>query len=236
MDDWEVIDDSSSSIANSISYLHGIETDSNGIIKSDYFSLDSSHTNYVLDDQISIESDNPSWIDPVSDTTNKPITEIWTTDGSGSDDVSDVVEFEAKSVVESDERKVSFNDDKETETEDLGEEKMMERNRVAVWYKLPLDLLKYCLFKASPVWSLSIAAAMMGVVILGRRLYKMKQKTRTLQLTMDDKVCLLLIFSRVYDECFTRFCSYLMYVYLCCIIIYSCTEGISGYEPCCTTQ
>ncbi|XP_030523798.1 uncharacterized protein LOC115736283 [Rhodamnia argentea] len=64
-----------------------------------------------------------------------------------------------------------------------------EDKRRTVWWKVPFELLRYCVFRVSPFWSLSVAAAFMGVVILGRRLYKMKQKTRTLQLkvTVDDK-------------------------------------------------
>ncbi|XVF73656.1 hypothetical protein PTKIN_Ptkin13bG0000100 [Pterospermum kingtungense] len=63
-----------------------------------------------------------------------------------------------------------------------------DKKRVA-WWKFPFELLKYCVFKVSPVWSFSVAAAMMGFVILGHRLYKMKRKSRSLQLkvTMDDK-------------------------------------------------
>jgi hypothetical protein len=63
-----------------------------------------------------------------------------------------------------------------------------EMNKV-MWWKVPLDVMKYCLFKVSPVWSFSMAAAVMGIVILGRRLYKMKQKTRGLELKLavDDK-------------------------------------------------
>lgn len=64
-----------------------------------------------------------------------------------------------------------------------------ERKRVA-WWKVPFEVLKYCVLKVNPVWSFSMAAAVMGLVILGRRLYKMKQKSRSLQLkvTLDDKV------------------------------------------------
>ncbi|XP_021605001.1 uncharacterized protein LOC110609605 isoform X2 [Manihot esculenta] len=65
-----------------------------------------------------------------------------------------------------------------------------EENRKTVWWKVPFELLKYCLFRVGPVWSFSMAAAVMGFVILGRRLYKMKRKTRSLPLkvTVDDKV------------------------------------------------
>ncbi|KAL3503790.1 hypothetical protein ACH5RR_033631 [Cinchona calisaya] len=64
-----------------------------------------------------------------------------------------------------------------------------EKKKSVLWWKVPIDLLRYCLFRASPVWTFSVAAAVMGFVILGRRLYKMKKKTRALEInvTMDDK-------------------------------------------------
>nr|KAJ0184962.1 hypothetical protein LSAT_V11C900487390 [Lactuca sativa] len=241
--DWEVLPDSddSTSVQNT-SFLEGIERDSEGIIRSDYFSLDS-HTKYSATqaedviDAVSVESDNPSWIDPVCDTgypATKAVGEPWSSDGSddgkyveseASNTIVDIVETETRKVAfdgiasvdidESDEidsktRKLGEIDGGGEESEACREEEIVEargqganedvssesrkvygeeRNRVAVLWKLPLDLLKYCLFKASPVWTLSMAAAMMGAVLLGRRLYKMKQKSRTLQLkvTMDDK-------------------------------------------------
>lgn len=64
-----------------------------------------------------------------------------------------------------------------------------DEDKRTVWWKVPFELLRFCVFRVSPFWSLSVAAAFMGCVILGRRLYKMKQKSRTLQLkiTVDDK-------------------------------------------------
>ncbi|XP_068322914.1 uncharacterized protein [Pyrus communis] len=61
--------------------------------------------------------------------------------------------------------------------------------RTILWWKVPFEVLKYCVFRVSPVWSLSVAAAVMGLVILGRRLHKMKRKSQSLQLkvTLDDK-------------------------------------------------
>ncbi|KAI3758538.1 hypothetical protein L6452_06104 [Arctium lappa] len=250
--DWEVLPNSADSTSlQTSSYLEGIERDSEGIIRSDYFSLDS-HNKYAatqvedVTDGISVESDNPSWIDPVCDTrysTTKEMREFWSSDGS---DDGKYVESEANNkelgFVETATRQVAYDgsasvdmdkswsdsgeieskprkyenmdvdayDDDHGESEPSGEQKIVqardqgenedvlietmksdgeERNRVAVWWKLPLDLLKYCLFRASPVWTLSVAAAMMGVVILGRRLYKMKGKSTTLQLKVivDDK-------------------------------------------------
>ncbi|XXG39458.1 hypothetical protein AAC387_Pa01g0413 [Persea americana] len=78
-------------------------------------------------------------------------------------------------------------------TNDAPEENEMkssdaEKKRVA-WWKLPLELLKFCTFRISPVWSFSIAAAVVSFFILGRRLYKMKHKSQNIQLrfSLDDK-------------------------------------------------
>ncbi|CAL5438950.1 unnamed protein product [Camellia sinensis] len=64
-----------------------------------------------------------------------------------------------------------------------------EEKRVVVWWKVPFEFLKYCACRANPAWTISVAAAVMGFVILGRRLYKMKRKSQSLQVkvTMDDK-------------------------------------------------
>ncbi|XP_010539229.1 PREDICTED: ATG8-interacting protein 2-like [Tarenaya hassleriana] len=58
-----------------------------------------------------------------------------------------------------------------------------------VWWKMPFVLLKYCGFKIGPVWTVSMAAAVMGLALLGRRLYNVKKKARRFQLkvTIDDK-------------------------------------------------
>ncbi|KAF9670529.1 hypothetical protein SADUNF_Sadunf13G0078500 [Salix dunnii] len=73
----------------------------------------------------------------------------------------------------------------------VGETKLDDEveKRKVVWWKVPFEMLRYCVFRFSPVWSVSVAAAVMGFVILGRRLYKMKRKTKSLQLkvTVDDK-------------------------------------------------
>ncbi|KGN51903.1 uncharacterized protein LOC101220492 isoform X2 [Cucumis sativus] len=61
--------------------------------------------------------------------------------------------------------------------------------RKVLWWKVPFEVFKYCLFKASPVWSFSVAAALMGFIILGRKLYKMKRKSQSLHLKviLDEK-------------------------------------------------
>ncbi|XP_072965108.1 uncharacterized protein [Typha angustifolia] len=68
----------------------------------------------------------------------------------------------------------------------LGSEKKKEK----VWWKLPLEVLNFCLFRMKPVWSISIAAAMIGFAMLVKRLYKMKQKSRSippLKISLDEK-------------------------------------------------
>ncbi|KAG1363647.1 ATG8-interacting protein 2 [Cocos nucifera] len=84
---------------------------------------------------------------------------------------------------------------------EMGEKRMSSKNVSVggeekmgmVWWKLPLEFLKLCVFRVKPVWSISIAAAILGLVILGRRLHKMKHKSRSisLKISIDDKVRLL---------------------------------------------
>ncbi|KAG2330269.1 hypothetical protein Bca4012_020128 [Brassica carinata] len=56
------------------------------------------------------------------------------------------------------------------------------KNRETVWWKMPFVLDKYCAFKIGPLWSVSIAAAVMGFLLLGRRLYKIQKKPQRIHL------------------------------------------------------
>ncbi|CAL0308458.1 unnamed protein product [Lupinus luteus] len=68
------------------------------------------------------------------------------------------------------------------------EEEEKEENRRVLWWKVPFEVFKYWFVRVSPipVLSLSVAAtaAFLGLVILGRRLYKMKRETQTLKLNV----------------------------------------------------
>lgn len=57
-----------------------------------------------------------------------------------------------------------------------------------VWWKMPVEFLKYCVYGVSPLWIASMAAGVMGFVILDRRLHEMKNKTRGLEIkvTVED--------------------------------------------------
>ncbi|CAM0945642.1 unnamed protein product [Alopecurus aequalis] len=62
--------------------------------------------------------------------------------------------------------------------------------QLVVWWRLPFRLIHYCAWKVKPVWSISIAAAFLGIVVLGRRMYRMRRKTPGLpqiKIAFDDK-------------------------------------------------
>jgi hypothetical protein len=59
------------------------------------------------------------------------------------------------------------------------------------WWRLPFKLMHYNAWKVKPVWSFSVAAALLGLVVLGRKMYRMKHKARGLpqiKIAFDDKV------------------------------------------------
>ncbi|KAG9136697.1 hypothetical protein Leryth_004472 [Lithospermum erythrorhizon] len=92
------------------------------------------------------------------------------------------------SVGENGER-VASDEKGETEVRKVEEKRKKSGVDRVVWWKLPIELLRYCVFRG-PVWTLSVAAALMGFVLLGRRMYmKKKKKSRTLgsKIPMDDK-------------------------------------------------
>jgi hypothetical protein len=63
--------------------------------------------------------------------------------------------------------------------------------QLVVWWRLPFKLIHYCAWKVRPVWSISIAAAFLGIVVLGRRVYRMRRKTTGLpqiKIALDEKV------------------------------------------------
>ncbi|XP_055824093.1 uncharacterized protein LOC129892531 [Solanum dulcamara] len=164
------------------------------------------------------KSDNPSWIDPGSENnelTMNTCREFWSDSGSEVEGKNELVFEEMKSEnvdeflpdsmkfgadagqnrhlqevsVEENQDNGNFegehNGNVEGEQRDAGDQK----KNLVCWWKVPIQLVKYCAaFRVSPVWTFSVAAAM-ALVLLGRRLYKMKKKTKPLELkvTVDHK-------------------------------------------------
>ncbi|CAA7400429.1 unnamed protein product [Spirodela intermedia] len=251
--DWELLHGSGAAPLTSgaapaaeVDDFLGIEGESNGVIKSDYFSLDS-ESRYGLQvisdgdgegDSLP-DSDNPSWVDPESDSrfigepsavaaSGFPRADaggFWTSDESSDEqeetapegDLFDgassqsglaleAVNFEIGEAEEvwdfegivdgSDESGDLNSEDSPTGEEDnprsgdLGDFSAGEREKSEMpWWKLPVELLKFCVFRIRPVWSVSIAAALVSLVLLRRRLYKKKPKIKSvpINLSADDK-------------------------------------------------
>ncbi|XP_021775287.1 uncharacterized protein LOC110739137 [Chenopodium quinoa] len=245
MDDWDwevLLHDSSEVEKTEIKdeqqpriYASSCSSDEVGVIRSDYFSLDS-HQKFVGVEEDEESSDNPSWIDPsgssiavrgerISSSSSRNSDSSDPSDSRnllllidthsdcafdsavngdkmevsgefhGSDAVDQVEGVESEEVVE---QSYSNSSGSSVTAEVGGEgrrisETISESNeeKKVVWWKVPLEVLRYCVLRVSPVWSLSMAAAaIMGFVILRRRyLYKMKRKTQGLQLKVivDDK-------------------------------------------------
>ncbi|KAJ6805581.1 uncharacterized protein M6B38_179855 [Iris pallida] len=63
-----------------------------------------------------------------------------------------------------------------------------EKKRI-VWWKLPVEILKLFVFRMRPIWSIPIAAAVIGILMIGRRLYRMKHKNQRipLKISFEDK-------------------------------------------------
>ncbi|CAN6933617.1 unnamed protein product [Brassica oleracea] len=172
----------------------------------------------AIDEDGSVRSGSPGWIEPSSDAPYGPrlFSELWSDSSSdrlddqklvGDDDVKGLEKSEeySKSIakvkhlekirLDSDE---GFDTEREEESPVSVQGKSVSidspggggEERVFVWWKIPIDVLKYCVFRVNPIWSFSMAAAVVGFVMLGRTLYHMKKrKSSTLQLKvlLDDK-------------------------------------------------
>ncbi|MCL7042166.1 hypothetical protein MKW94_007975 [Papaver nudicaule] len=252
-DDYDIITSPAAAAAADDDFSREEYDESESGIRSDYFSLDSNHNNNnnrydeatnteikeegFVDEQGSVQSDNPSWLDPSSQGItfeNKHSPEFWSdsaSDGScssvnkrfeeeeegleckhdkivgspefWSDSGGEMVEFGSGGVGIETDLGVSAESDgggEETPEEENGGVSAAQvvvseggggggdKRGGNVWWKLPLELLKFCVFRVSPVWSVSIAVAVVGFVILKRRLYKMKHKTQriALNVTLED--------------------------------------------------
>ncbi|KAJ3681429.1 hypothetical protein LUZ60_015918 [Juncus effusus] len=54
--------------------------------------------------------------------------------------------------------------------------KAQNENKDLIWWKMPMDLMKYYLFGIKPVWSVSLAMSFLGFLMISRKLYLYKMK------------------------------------------------------------
>ncbi|XP_074576990.1 uncharacterized protein LOC141833441 [Curcuma longa] len=212
--DWEIL--LGSEVGEGSKSLQASSEDNfvDGVIKFDYFALDSGKDDQKKADgsthaeEAQVDSDNPSWVDPESDSGFVGQTKGGTSfsrirmDGfkrspfgteKGSADVDEeggkdlgvegIREIEARRLVNNDSGEPVKIRDSSTELDShnncLNKANGGEK-RETVWWKFPFQLIKFCALKAKPVWSISIAAAILGLLMLGKRLYKMKEKSRSI--------------------------------------------------------
>ncbi|XP_024005157.1 uncharacterized protein LOC18030387 isoform X2 [Eutrema salsugineum] len=205
----------------------GDEDGTRGMVTFDYFSLENNNGMCrvdAIDEDGSVQSDSPGWIEPRSDAPYGPkhFSELWSDTSSdrlddqrlaGDDDLGlEISEEYSENIAKekhleedwlgsSGEMELLSSDERiDTEGEEesgkcISIDSSVESGggggeRGFVWWRIPIEVLKCCVFKVNPIWSFSMAAAVVGFVMLGRRLYNMKKKSRTLQLKvlLDDKV------------------------------------------------
>lgn len=155
-------------------------------IKSDYFSLPpnnpipTSSSEEEATDEGGIDSDNPSshgeiGSDPIPDSCFQGIECADSNSGPGE------VEMHGEGVSEEDSEGI--------------EEKngSLEKKRGGVW-EMPWEIVKYCLSKVKPAWYISLAGAILGLVWIGRRMHRIREKKRmsaSVRASMDGKVILI---------------------------------------------
>lgn len=166
------------------------------LIQPNYFSIDSQIRYMSTEEEESEESDNPSWIDPAGSEnqfTMNTCGEFWSDSGSERSETRKLGEFDGIEEIISENLGDGSVEEEKKENEKRDVEGDEKRRRSIVWWKVPIQLVKFCAaFRVStPVWTFSVAAAaaLMALAILSRRLYKMKKKTKALdlKLTVDHK-------------------------------------------------
>lgn len=152
-------------------------------------------TSRVSEENGSTYYDNPSWIDPGCDHRyggdGKPAVGLVLSGGFWSDSSGDESVQGKTDMNQYSPNSYEFRFDgvatEQVVVEGSGEDESVEEEgplkavglvpasgeggkRCIVWWKLPFELLKLYAFRIGPVWFLSIAATVLGLVILGRKL------------------------------------------------------------------
>ncbi|WJX36414.1 hypothetical protein P8452_24293 [Trifolium repens] len=184
--EWELIHNDEQPIVE-------FNSNSSSIIRSDHFSLNpipnsissssSSNSNSEIDrnfDDSYVANQifpNPIIVSSSSSSTNLR----WNDSDSDNEDTA-LIDAKEEVVDE-----VGFDSKVEEEEKEVKDD--MKR---VVWWKIPFEVLKHWVSPLATIplpLSVAATAAFLGLLILGRRLYKMKRKTQTLKLNLalDDK-------------------------------------------------
>ncbi|XP_010421923.1 PREDICTED: ATG8-interacting protein 2-like [Camelina sativa] len=215
--DWELLHGSDTEPTDSITSEKKLVSSSVigvGKILSDHFSVDTSHygvlepadsfrVNYGSDplNQEEVWGDSEVRVSVFEALDEKHLKSEAAADGTG---VEEPIEDSSKSWSESDSggdelvsRIVNGEDEivshsRVVSTVEVGDVRCGDEcsSRETVWWKVPFVLLKYSASRVDPVWSVSLAAAVIDFVLLGRRrLYDTKKNPQrfNLKVTIDDK-------------------------------------------------
>lgn len=189
--DWEFIHNDNEN-ENPIVELKNSDSDSS-IIRSDHFSINPIQI-HNIPNSISSSCSSNSEIDRNFDD-SYVANQIYPNNlrrWNDSDSDSDVVSANNVAVAVIDDKEVVDEVVESGIDSAVVEEERKEDEKRLVWWKVPLEVLKHWVspFSVVPIpLSVAAAAAFFGLLILGRRLYKMKRKTQTLKLNLalDDK-------------------------------------------------
>lgn len=180
-------------------------------IRPDHFSIDSTPNSSCNSNSSSDEVDrnfDDSFV--ANQLFPNPNPQRWTHDSDSDSITTDPVKetedsasaaaasSEAEAEAESEEVEVGVGFDSKVEGEEVKAIEKEEDRRV-VWWRVPFEVLRYWVNPIQlslPLCSVAAAAAFLGLLFLGRRLYKMKRKTQTmkLNLALDDKVIFFALF------------------------------------------
>ncbi|XP_057453883.1 uncharacterized protein LOC130745573 [Lotus japonicus] len=170
------------------------------LIRPDHFSIDSTpNSNSSCNSNSSSDEVDRNFDDSfvANQLFPNPNPQRWTHDSDSDSITTDPVKetedsaSAAAASSESEEVEVGVGFDSKVEGEEVKAIEKEEDRRV-VWWRVPFEVLRYWVNPiplSLPLCSVAAAAAFLGLLFLGRRLYKMKRKTQTmkLNLALDDK-------------------------------------------------
>ncbi|KAL5227761.1 hypothetical protein ABZP36_016026 [Zizania latifolia] len=181
--DWELLVASPTAAAAAATGKEG--EDDAGAIKHDYFDLGSDvkypeRVSFSKEDTEEEEaaSGNASWVEPDPDDLVFPGPDraaLW------SDSSSDGERREEAEMAEP----------LELPVEEAAGEGAVAKGGVVRWWQLPMGMLRaWALRAARSAWSMPVAVALLGIAVLGRRLYRMRRQSKAMarvRLVLDEK-------------------------------------------------